>query len=39
MEPMRAHAIAVLVAGVMLSANVVAPSAARDEGTETSPIG
>lgn len=39
MEPMRAHAIAVLVAGVMLSANVVAPSAARAEGIETSPIG
>jgi hypothetical protein len=48
MEPMRAHAIAVLVAGVMLSASVVAPGAARAEGSpgrssagelETSPIG
>jgi hypothetical protein len=48
MEPMRAHAIAVLVVGVMLSASVVAPRAARAEGSpgrssavelETSPIG
>jgi hypothetical protein len=48
MEPMRAHAIAVLVAGVMLSASVVAPGAARAEGSparpsagelETAPIG
>src|SRR5262249_17662042 len=47
MEPMRAHAIAVLVAGVMLSAGVVAPGAAGAEGRgrssagelETSPIG
>ena len=48
MERMRAHAIAVLVAGVMLSASVVAPGAARAEGSparpsagelETGPIG
>jgi hypothetical protein len=48
MEPMRAHAIAVLVAGVMLSASVVAPGAARAQGNpaqpsagelETAPIG
>jgi hypothetical protein len=48
MEPMRAHAIAVLVAGVMLSASVVAPGAARAQGSppqpsagelETAPIG
>jgi hypothetical protein len=48
MEPMRAHAIAVLVAGVMLSTSVVAPGVARAEGSparssagelETGPIG
>src|SRR5262245_20295934 len=36
-EPMRAHAIAVLVAGVMLSASVVAPGAARAEGSPPRP--
>jgi len=48
MEPVRAHAIAVLVAGVMLSASVVASGTARAEGgpprpsageLETTPIG
>jgi hypothetical protein len=37
MEPMRAHAIAVLVAGVMLSASVVAPGPARAEGSPPRP--